>query len=158
MMHLNGCGTPQSVVFRGGKSTRHRSGLRRKYPQQQVCAAIIQTEKEQKTMKRVLGLLLMLLSVVAISAKDIKTVILTTTPQMKCEKCENHIKETLRFVKGVKDVQPSHETQKIVIVYDADKTKLEKIQQELEKLGFKSRQTTEEEVIEPGEQTECSSM
>lgn len=119
---------------------------------------MIQTEKEQKAMKRVLGLLLMLLSVVAISAKDIKTVILTPTPQMKCEKCENHIKETLRFVKGVKDIQPSHETQKIVIVYDADKTTLEKIQQQLEKIGFKSRQTTKEEVIEPGEQTECSSM
>ncbi len=100
----------------------------------------------------------MLLSVVAVSAKDIKTVILTTTPQMKCEKCENHIREALRFVKGVKDIQPSAEKQKVVIVYDADKTSLEKLQMQLEKIGYKTRVTTADEVIAPGEQTNCETM
>ena len=115
----------------------------------------------------------MLLSVVAVSAKDIKTVILTTTPQMKCEKCENHIREALRFVKGVKDIQPSAEKQKVVIVYDADKTSLEKLQKQLEqaekqkeegdqmqleKIGYKTRVTTADEVIAPGEQTNCETM
>ena len=109
-------------------------------------------------MKRVVGFLLMLLSVVAVSAKDIKTVILTTTPQMKCEKCENHIREALRFVKGVKDIQPSAEKQKVIIVYDADKTSLEKLQKQLEKIGYKTRVTTAEEVIAPGEQTNCETM
>lgn len=89
----------------------------------------------------------MLLSVVAVSAKDIKVVILTTTPQMKCEKCENHIKEGLKFAKGVKEIEASSATQKLTIKYDADKTTVEKLQKELEKIGFKSRLTNEEEVI-----------
>ena len=55
-------------------------------------------------MKRFFGFLLMLLTVVAVSAKDIKTVILTTNPELECGKCENKVKENLRFVKGVKDI------------------------------------------------------
>lgn len=106
-------------------------------------------------MKRILGFLLMLLSVVAVSAKDIKVVILTTTPQMKCEKCENHIKENLKFAKGIKEIQASSETQKVTITYDADKTTVENLQKELEKIGFKSRLTTEEEVIAKDEHQGC---
>ena len=33
-------------------------------------------------------------------AKDIKTVVFTTTPQMHCAACENKIKSNLRFEKG----------------------------------------------------------
>ena len=106
-------------------------------------------------MKRILGFLLMLLSVVAVSAKDIKVVILTTTPQMKCEKCENHIKEHMKFAKGVKEIEASSANQKVTITYDADKSTVEKLQKELEKAGFKSRVTTEEEVIAKEEQQGC---
>ena len=51
-------------------------------------------------MKRFFGFLLMLLTVVAVSAKDIKTVILTTNPELECGKCENKVKENLRFVRS----------------------------------------------------------
>uniref|UniRef100_UPI004026F15A hypothetical protein n=1 Tax=Prevotella sp. TaxID=59823 RepID=UPI004026F15A len=34
-------------------------------------------------------------------AKDIKTVVFTTTPQMHCAACENKIKSNLRFEKGL---------------------------------------------------------
>ena len=43
-------------------------------------------------MKRFFGFLLMLLTVVAVSAKDIKTVILTPNPELECGKCENKVK------------------------------------------------------------------
>lgn len=99
-------------------------------------------------MKRFFGFLLMLLTVVAVSAKDIKTVILTTNPELECGKCENKVKENLRFVKGVKDIQASAETQKITVVYDADKTTVEKI-------GYKTRLTTKEEVIKEGCHSNC---
>lgn len=107
-------------------------------------------------MKRFFGFLLMLLTVVAVSAKDIKTVILTTNPELECGKCENKVKENLRFVKGVKDIQASAETQKITVVYDADKTTVEKIQKSLEKIGYKTRLTTKEEVIKEGCHSNCS--
>ena len=106
-------------------------------------------------MKRFFGFLLMLLTVVAVSAKDIKTVILTTNPELECGKCENKVKENLRFVKGVKDIQASAETQKITVVYDADKTTVEKIQKSLEKIGYKTRLTTKEEVIKEGCHSNC---
>lgn len=106
-------------------------------------------------MKRFFGFLLMLLTVVAVSAKDIKTVILTTNPELECGKCENKVKENLRFVKGVKDIQASAETQKITVVYDADKTTVEKIPKSLEKIGYKTRLTTKEEVIKEGCHSNC---
>lgn len=81
----------------------------------------------------------MLVAVVAASGKDIKTVVLTTTPPMHCESCENRIKEGLRFVKGVKDVQTSVPEQKVAVTYDADKTSVEKLQKALEKAGYQSR-------------------
>ena len=44
----------------------------------------------------------MLLCVVAMiaAAKDFKTVVFTTTPQMHCQSCEAKIKGNLRFEKG----------------------------------------------------------
>ena len=44
----------------------------------------------------------MLLSM-SLSAKDIKTVVVTTQPQMHCENCEKKIKGNLRFEKGIKN-------------------------------------------------------
>ena len=41
--------------------------------------------------KTLFTLLLMMIAIVA-SAKDYKTVIFTTTPQMHCSNCENRIK------------------------------------------------------------------
>ena len=116
---------------------------------------IIICKKDNQIMKRFFGFLLMLLTVVAVSAKDIKTVILTTNPELECGKCENKVKENLRFVKGVKDIQASAETQKITVVYDADKTTVEKIQKSLEKIGYKTRLTTKEEVIKEGCHSNC---
>ena len=39
------------------------------------------------------------------TAKDIKTVVFTTTPQMHCANCEAKIKGNLRFEKGVKAIK-----------------------------------------------------
>ena len=60
-------------------------------------------------------------------AKDIKTVVVTTTPQMHCENCEAKIKGNLRFEKGVKDIETNIEAQTVTIKYDAEKTSEEKI-------------------------------
>ena len=68
---------------------------------------------------------------------------------------QEKVKENLRFVKGVKDIQASAETQKITVVYDADKTTVEKIQKSLEKIGYKTRLTTKEEVIKEGCHSNC---
>lgn len=77
-------------------------------------------------------------------AKDIKTVVFTTVPQMHCENCENKIKGNLRFEKGIKDIQTSVPDQKVTIQYDADKTNPEKIAKGFAKIGYEATVVTEE--------------
>ena len=81
----------------------------------------------------------MLLSM-SISAKDIKTVVVTTQPQMHCENCEKKIKGNLRFEKGVKKIETNIKQQKVTITYDADKTKPEAIVKSFEKFGYKAKE------------------
>lgn len=60
-------------------------------------------------------------------AKDIKTVVLTTTPRMHCANCERRIKEHLRFEKGIKEIETNLTDKTVTIKYDADKTTVGKI-------------------------------
>ena len=52
-------------------------------------------------MKKILVMFTMMMVAMVTFAKDIKTVVFTTTPQMHCEACENKIKSNLRFEKGL---------------------------------------------------------
>lgn len=69
-------------------------------------------------------------------AKDIKTVVVTTTPQMHCQSCELKIKNNLRFEKGVKRIDTDIPKQTVTIQYDADKTTVEKLLKGFEKIGY----------------------
>ena len=60
-------------------------------------------------------------------AKNIKTVVLTTNPEMHCTGCEKKIKENIRFEKGVKSIKTNLEDKTVTIEYDADKTNVEAI-------------------------------
>ena len=71
-------------------------------------------------------------------AKDIKTVVLTTNPQMHCENCENKIKGNMRFEKGVKKIETDIPKQHVTITYDADKTTVEKLKAGFEKFGYEA--------------------
>ena len=58
-------------------------------------------------MKKILLMFVMIMVAMVGFAKDIKTVVFTTTPQMHCEACENKIKNNLRFEKGIKNIETS---------------------------------------------------
>ena len=79
----------------------------------------------------------MLTAVVGL-AKDIKTVVVTTNPQMHCASCENKIKGNLRFEKGVKTIECNIPEQRVTITYDAEKTNAETIIQSFGKFGYKA--------------------
>ena len=96
-------------------------------------------------MKKTLLLLAMTLVTLVAMAKDIKTVVVTTTPQMHCENCENRIKNNLRFEKGVKNIETSIEQQTVTITYDADKTTVEKILKGFEKFNYSARVVEDDE-------------
>ncbi len=70
-------------------------------------------------MKKIMTVTAMLVFAISMFAKDIKTVVFTTLPQMHCENCENKIKGNLRFEKGIKQITTSVPDQKVTIEYDA---------------------------------------
>ena len=80
----------------------------------------------------------MLVFTISMFAKNIKTVVFTTVPQMHCENCENKIKGNLRFEKGIKDIKTSVPDQKVTIQYDADKTNPENIAKGFAKIGYEA--------------------
>lgn len=83
---------------------------------------------------------IMALAALAISisayAKDIKELVFTTNPPMSCQNCENKIKNNLRFEKGIKNIQTNIPEQRVTIVFDADKTDAEKIENAFSKIGY----------------------
>lgn len=91
-------------------------------------------------------------------AKDIKTVVVTTTPQMHCENCENKIKGNLRFEKGVKEIETNIDAQTVTIKYDADKTSEDKLLKGFEKFDYKARVLKAGEVVQKNEDEECKNM
>ena len=79
-------------------------------------------------MKKILLMFVMIMVAMVGFAKDIKTVVFTTTPQMHCEACENKIKNNLRFEKGIKSIETSVPNQTVTVKYNADKTTPVKLQ------------------------------
>lgn len=87
-------------------------------------------------MKRHFLLLTLALCAITSFAKDIKTIIVTTNPQMHCEACENKIKSNMRFEKGIKAIETDISRQEVTLTYDADKTTPEKLMKGFEKIGY----------------------
>ena len=85
----------------------------------------------------------MLMMVIATQAKDIKTLVVTTLPQMHCESCEKTIKGNLRFENGVKKVETNISDQLVTITYDADKTTSGALIQSFEKFGYKASEVNQ---------------
>lgn len=73
-------------------------------------------------------------------AKDIKELVVTTTPPMSCQNCENRIKGNLRFEKGIKKIETNLAEQRVVVEYDAEKTDPEKIEEAFHKLGYEVKE------------------
>ncbi len=89
-------------------------------------------------MKKLAFIAVTLLMALSVNAKDIKTLVVTTNPQMHCENCENKIKENIRFEKGIKKIETSVENQTVTITYDADKNSAENIIKAFSKIGYEA--------------------
>lgn len=100
------------------------------------------------------------MAIIAMSAmaKDIQTIVVTTTPQMHCENCENRIKNNLRFEKGVKKIETNIEQQTVTITYDADKTTVEQLLKGFEKFKYSARVLKDGETVEGEEHEGCENM
>lgn len=89
-------------------------------------------------MKKLTTMMVMLTIAMTMFAKDIKTVVFTTSPQMHCENCENKIKGNMKFEKGVKEIETNVSEQKVTIKYDASKTSPEKLAEGFAKFNYKA--------------------
>ena len=87
--------------------------------------------------------LFMALAVAAVcAAKNIKTVVLTTNPEMHCTGCEKKIKDNIRFEKGIKSITTNLDDKTVVIEYDADKTNVQNIIQGFKKIKYEASEAT----------------
>lgn len=109
-------------------------------------------------MKKILLMFVMIMVAMVGFAKDIKTVVFTTTPQMHCEACENKIKNNLRFEKGIKSIETSVPNQSVTVKYNADKTTPEKLQKGFDKFGYKARILKDGEKVEKNNEEKCDLM
>ena len=109
-------------------------------------------------MKKSILLLTFLIAAIAGEAKDLKAVVLTTTPQMHCESCENRIKNNMRFERGVKKIETNIAEQTVTITYDAEKTSVEKILDGFKKFKYTARPLKKGEKIKRNENEECPLM
>lgn len=90
-------------------------------------------------MKKIIFSFLALSFTLAVNAKDMQELIVTTNPPMSCQNCENKIKGNLRFEKGVKKIETNIPDQRVTIEYDADKTTPEQIENAFNKIGYQVR-------------------
>lgn len=93
-------------------------------------------------MKKAIFMMAMLVTCMVAAAKDVKTVVLTTQPQMHCENCENKIKGNLRFETGVKNITTSVPNQTVTVEYDADKTTEANLIAAFTKFGYTATKVT----------------
>ena len=94
----------------------------------------------------------MMLTTMVALAKDIKTVVLKTQPEMHCENCEKRIKGNLRFEKGIKNIITDLKTKTVTVEYDADKTNVQNIIKGFKKIKYEAKEvkkdTTDEQKSE----------
>ena len=88
-------------------------------------------------MRKSIIISLLALGALTAAAKEIKEYVVTTTPQMSCQNCENRIKGNLRFEKGVKKIETDLQNQRVTVTYDADKTDETKLEEAFGKINYK---------------------
>lgn len=95
-------------------------------------------------MKKFITLLMMVvLCGLNMSAKDLKTLVVKTNPEMHCNGCETKIKNNIRFVSGVKKIVTDLEKKEVSVTYDAEKTSPEKIAEAFKKIGYETTTVTD---------------
>lgn len=93
-------------------------------------------------MKKIIAAAFIAMLTVSASAKPkADTLVVTTTPAMHCEGCENKIKNNIRFVKGTKKIDTSVQKQQVTIVYDSRKTKYDDYVAAFKKIGYEIKKS-----------------
>jgi copper chaperone CopZ len=90
-------------------------------------------------MKKIMFLMAMMLMSVVSFAQNYKTLVVSVTPQMRCENCEKKVQNGLKAVAGVDEVKTCLKSQTVAVKYDSQKTGDGKIVKALKKMGYKAQ-------------------
>ena len=93
-----------------------------------------------------------------LGGKELRVLVLTPTPQMHCENCENKIKKNMRFEKGVKKVETSIEKQHVTITYDPSKNTIEGLQKGMKSIGYDTKVVCDTKVADTKEKKQKSTQ
>lgn len=90
-------------------------------------------------MKKIMFLMAMMLMSVVSFAQNYKTLVVSVTPQMRCENCEKKVQNGLKAVAGVDEVKTCLKSQTVAVKYDSQKTGNGKIVKALKGMGYKAQ-------------------
>ena len=77
---------------------------------------------------------------------NLRVLIVTPTPEMHCESCENKIKGNMRFEKGVVKVETNLDRQEVAITYNPKKNNVEGLRKAMKKIGYDTKLVSDKEV------------
>lgn len=81
-------------------------------------------------------------------AKDVKVLVMSTSPAVEKAEDGTKIKDNLRLTAGVKRVKADLTSQKIIVIYDADKTASKNILATMKKMGYETTVISDEKAPE----------
>lgn len=91
-------------------------------------------------------LAMMFALVMGLGGGNLRVLIVTPTPEMHCESCENKIKSNIRFEKGVKKIETNLERQEVSITYDPKKNNVEGLRSAMKKIGYDTKVVSDKEM------------
>lgn len=92
--------------------------------------------------KTISTVLLAMCALCAFAQTKADTLVVTTTPQMHCQGCEQKIKRNIRFVKGTKKIETSLAKQSVTIIYDGRKATYKDFVAAFKKIGYDIKKTS----------------
>ena len=81
-----------------------------------------------------------------VGGSNLRVLIVTPTPEMHCQSCENKIKGNMRFEKGVMKVETSLEHQEVAITYNPKKNDVDGLRAAMKKIGYDTKVVSDKEV------------
>ena len=81
-----------------------------------------------------------------VGGPNLRVLIVTPTPEMHCESCENKIKSNMRFEKGVTKIETSLERQEVAITYNPSKNNVEGLRKAMKKIGYETKVVSDTEL------------
>lgn len=102
-------------------------------------------------MNKILNVLMICIALL-FGAAQLRQLVVTPTPQMHCQSCENKIKNQLALEKGVQKVVTNLTDQTVTVTYNARKTNKETIIKSLGEVGYTCKVVKDVAIEKKGKQ------